>query len=168
MRGLTIPMVGFMVLIATGCQRASRVTEADREAAAVAIQARYRTFGDAFSSEDMEGVKQFFVDDGGLTAYHYPLPGLVGWESLEAYWRAVFAQGRVNNLTFGDIGVVLLDPVHAVSTARWRFDYTSEAGSRAVQTGRITSVLEKQDGRWLTLHMHTSLDPTAVPAEEID
>ena len=109
---------------------------------------------DAFNKQDYKTYFSNFVNDN--TEFPYVVSPL---RYDAAGWKA-FIEGTASlayvNYRQQDEQVQLYNGNTAVVTAYFTFTWMEKGGQMNYQTGRTSMVLVKQDGKWMTAHMHFS------------
>ena len=114
---------------------------------------------DAFRRGDYAAMGQYYASDCTVVSADYK-PPVVGWENVERRYRAQHATLIGAEMLRENTRVMRRGNVAWVSY-QWRFAGLSETGTLGVE-GHTTLVLEKQRGRWLIRHNHTSAVAVAV------
>jgi len=109
---------------------------------------------DAFNKQDYKTYFSNFVDDN--TEFPYVVSPL---RHDAAMWRS-FIEGTASlayvNYHQQDEQVQVYNGNTAVVTGYFTFKWMEKGGQMNYQSGRATMVLIKQDGKWMTAHMHFS------------
>ena len=109
---------------------------------------------DAFNKQDYKTYFSTFVNDN--TEFPYVVSPL---RYNAAGWKA-FIEGTASlayvNYHQQDEQVQLYNGNTAIVTAYFTFTWMEQGGQMNYQTGRASTVLVKQDGKWMTAHMHFS------------
>lgn len=109
---------------------------------------------DAFNKQDYKTYFSNFVSDN--TEFPYVVSPL---RYDAAGWKA-FIEGTASlayvNYRQQDEQVQLYNGNTAVVTGYFTFTWMEKGGQMNYQTGRVSMVLVKQDGKWMTAHMHFS------------
>jgi uncharacterized protein (TIGR02246 family) len=109
---------------------------------------------DAFNKQDYKTYFSSFVDDN--TEFPYVVSPL---RHNAAMWKG-FIEGTASlacvNYHQQDEQVQVYNGSTAVVTAYYTFTWMEKGGQMNYQSGRSSMVLVKQDGRWMTVHMHFS------------
>ena len=109
---------------------------------------------DAFNKQDYKTYFSSFVDDN--TEFPYVVSPL---RHDAAMWKS-FIEGTASlayvNYHQQDEQVQLYNGNTAVVTGYFKFTWMEKGGQMNYQSGRASMVLVKQDGKWMTAHMHFS------------
>jgi uncharacterized protein (TIGR02246 family) len=109
---------------------------------------------DAFNKQDYKTYWENFTDDN--TEFPYVVSPL---RHDAAMWKN-FIEGTASlayvNYHQQDEQVQLYNGNTAVVTAYFTFSWMEKGGQMNYQTGRASMVLVKQNGKWMTAHMHFS------------
>jgi uncharacterized protein (TIGR02246 family) len=109
---------------------------------------------DAFNKQDYKTYFSSFVSDN--TEFPYVVSPL---RHDAAMWKS-FIEGTASlayvNYHQQDEQVQVYNGNTAVVTAYFTFTWMEKVGQMNYQTGRASMVLVKQDGKWMTAHMHFS------------
>jgi len=109
---------------------------------------------DAFNKQDYKTYFSNFVDDN--TEFPYVVSPL---RHDAAMWKS-FIEGTASlayvNYHQQDEQVQVYNGNTAVVTGYFTFKWMEKGGQMNYQSGRATMVLIKQDGKWMTAHMHFS------------
>ena len=109
---------------------------------------------DAFNKQDYKTYFSSFVDDN--TEFPYVVSPL---RHDAAMWKS-FIEGTASlayvNYHQQDEQVQVYNGNTAVVTGYFTFKWMEKGGQMNYQTGRASMVLVKQDGKWMTAHMHFS------------
>lgn len=109
---------------------------------------------DAFNKQDYNTYFSNFVDDN--TEFPYVVSPL---RHNAEMWKN-FIEGTVSlayvNYHQQDEQVQIYNRNTAIVTAYYTFTWMENGRQRNYQTGRSSMVLVKQDGKWMTAHMHFS------------
>ena len=109
---------------------------------------------EAFNKQDYKTYFSSFVDDN--TEFPYVVSPL---RHDAAMWKN-FIEGTASlanvNYHQQDEQVQLYNGNTAVVTAYFTFTWMEKGGQMNYQTGRASMVLVKQNGKWMTAHMHFS------------
>jgi len=122
----------------------------DKEDVAAAINSNM----EAFNKHDFNTYFSNFVSDN--TEFPYVVSPL---RHDAAMWRN-FIEGTASlayvNYHQQDTEIQLYNGDTAVATSYYTFTWMEKGGQMNYQSGRASMVLVKQDGKWLTAHMHFS------------
>ena len=109
---------------------------------------------DAFNKQDYKTYFSSFVSDN--TEFPYVVSPL---RHDAAMWKS-FIEGTASlayvNYHQQDEQVQVYNGNTAVVTGYFTFKWMEKGGQMNYQTGRASMVLVKQDGKWMTAHMHFS------------
>ena len=109
---------------------------------------------DAFNKQDYKTYFSSFVSDN--TEFPYVVSPL---RHDAAMWKS-FIEGTASlayvNYHQQDEQVQVYNENTAVVTGYFTFKWMEKGGQMNYQTGRASMVLVKQDGKWMTAHMHFS------------
>ena len=109
---------------------------------------------EAFNKQDYKTYFSSFVNDN--TEFPYVVSPL---RHDAAMWKS-FIEGTASlayvNYHQQDEQVQLYNENTAVVTGYFTFKWMEKGGQMNYQSGRATMVLIKQDGKWMTAHMHFS------------
>jgi len=109
---------------------------------------------DAFNKQDYKTYFESFVSDN--TEFPYVVSPL---RHDAAMWRS-FIEGTASlayvNYHQQDEQVQIYNGNTAVVTGYFTFKWMEKGGQMNYQSGRASMVLVKQDGKWMTAHMHFS------------
>ncbi len=109
---------------------------------------------DAFNKQDYKTYFSSFVSDN--TEFPYVVSPL---RHDAAMWKS-FIEGTASlayvNYHQQDEQVQVYNGNTAIVTGYFTFKWMEKGGQMNYQTGRATMVLVKQDGKWMTAHMHFS------------
>jgi len=129
---------------------ASRTFAGDKED----VQAVLDKSIEAFNKKDYKTYWSFFADDN--TEFPYVVSPL---RHDAAGWKG-FIEGTATlayvNYHQQDIQIQTYNGSTAVVTGYYTFTWMEKGGQMNYQSGRTSMVLVKQDGKWLTVHMHFS------------
>ncbi len=114
---------------------------------------------DAFRQGDYAAMGQYYAPDCTVVSSDYR-PPVVGWENVERRYLAQHATLIGAEMLREKTRVMRRGNVAWVSY-QWRFVGLSDTGTLGVE-GHTTLILEKQRGRWLIRHNHTSAVAVAV------
>jgi uncharacterized protein (TIGR02246 family) len=137
-------------------QKAEPAIDIDAEKAAVkAVLDRYIQ---AFQTRNREGVAEVYAHDEDLVVFgSNPLDRRVGWKMTEAYIDKYFASVDRIEIGLNDQRI----KVHRSGEAAWFSEVlywkeVEKAKTFAIDSLRITGVLERRDGRWVIVQLHAS------------
>ena len=109
---------------------------------------------EAFNKHDFKTYFSTFVDDN--TEFPYVVSPL---RHDAAAWKS-FIEGTASlayvNYHQQDEQVQIYNGNTAIVTGYFTFKWMEKGGQMNYQSGRSSSVLVKQDGKWMTAHMHFS------------
>ena len=107
---------------------------------------------------DLEGYMKFYAHRDDLTLYDTEgTDAIIGWEACRKYWAEQFSGLRsVNKLELSKVRVHVVGDMGFV-TATWTLEATTKDGDAMAQTGRLTDIWQKIEGKWLIVHEHSSL-----------
>jgi len=109
---------------------------------------------EAFNKHDVKAYFSTFVDDN--TEFPYVVSPL---RHNAAMWKK-FIEGTASldyvNYHQQDSEVQIYNGDAAVVTGYYTFSWMEKGGQMNYQSGRASMVLVKQDGKWMTAHMHFS------------
>jgi uncharacterized protein (TIGR02246 family) len=109
---------------------------------------------DAFNKQDYKAYFESFVSDN--TEFPYVVSPL---RHDAAMWKS-FIEGTASlayvNYHQQDEQVQLYNGNTAIVTGYFTFKWMEKGGQMNYQSGRASMVLVKQDGKWMTVHMHFS------------
>ena len=109
---------------------------------------------EAFNKHDFTTYFSNFVNDN--TEFSYVASSL---RYDAAGWKA-FIEGTASlayvNYHQQDEQIQIYNGNTAVVTAYYTFTWMEKGGQMEYQSGRVSMVLVKQDGKWMTAHMHFS------------
>ncbi|MDX1700893.1 MAG: nuclear transport factor 2 family protein [Melioribacteraceae bacterium] len=109
---------------------------------------------DAFNKQDYKTYWSNFTDDN--TEFPYVVSPL---RHDAAMWKN-FIEGTASlayvNYHQQDEQVQVYNGNTAIVSAYYKFTWMEKGGPMNYQTGRASMVLVKQDGKWMTAHMHFS------------
>ena len=109
---------------------------------------------EAFNKHDFKTYFSNFVDDN--TEFPYVVSPL---RHDAAMWKS-FIEGTASlayvNYHQQDEQVQIYNGNTAIVTGYFTFKWMEKGGQMNYQSGRSSSVLVKQDGKWMTAHMHFS------------
>ena len=118
------------------------------------VQATVDKTIEAFNKQDHQSYFSTFTDDN--TAFPYVVSPL---RHDAAMWKN-FIEGTASlayvNYHQQDEQVQVYNGNTAVVTGNFTFKWMEKGGQMNYQSGRASMVLVKQDGKWMTAHMHFS------------
>ena len=125
------------------------------------VAAAVRQFGQALSTADAELLASLFLQSEKTNSFSSSEPLRInGWPEVEGSFKGLLSlppgsvslvprQGRVD----------LVGDDAALWTGHFILNIRPPGESPQTVNGRFTSVLQKVDGKWLIVHMHTSAVP---------
>jgi ketosteroid isomerase-like protein len=118
------------------------------------VQAALEKATDSFNKKDYKTYFSLFTDDN--TEFPYVVSPL---RHDAAAWKG-FIEGTASlayvNYHQQDSQIQIYNGNSAVVTGYYTFTWMEKGGTMNYQSGRASSVLVKQNGKWLTVHMHFS------------
>jgi uncharacterized protein (TIGR02246 family) len=118
------------------------------------VQAVLEKSIEAFNKQDYKTYWSYFTDDN--TEFPYVVSPL---RHNAAMWKN-FIEGTASlayvNYHQQDVQIQTYNGSTAVVTGYYTFTWMEKGGQMNYQSGRASMVLVKQDGKWLTVHMHFS------------
>jgi len=150
MKGRTMKHFKFIVVVFLLAVSAGNVFAGDKED----VLATLNTTIDAFNKHDFKAYFSNFVADN--TEFPYVVSPLRHDANM---WKN-FIEGTASlvyvNYHQQDTEVQTYNGNTAVVTGYYTFTWMEKGGQMNYQSGRASMVLVKQDGEWLTAHMHFS------------
>jgi uncharacterized protein (TIGR02246 family) len=141
-------------------------TEED-EHARQEVAALYQAFNMAWEERDMDFIREYFAHDPDMLLF-FERRQLEGFDDVETLYENMFAHARAGSVTSrvenlkvdarGDMAYV---------AANFHLDVTNPEGEKMTDTGRVTVVFERRDGRWRVVHRHTSFQAPAGPQRQV-
>ncbi|MFQ6093862.1 MAG: nuclear transport factor 2 family protein [bacterium] len=122
-----------------------------------AVKVALDRFYIAQQKEDMTALSALFAHEGDLVVFG-PDEGerYVGWEAVKGMYQRQMDATEGLQTTLTD-QVIKVSKDGAVSWVSSLNHATGQIGDEAVETDyRATVVLEKREGKWLIVHIHTS------------
>ncbi len=125
------------------------------------VEAAGRQFAQALGTADAELLASLFLQSEKTNSFSSSEPLRInGWSEVEGSFKGLLSlppgsvslvprQGRID----------LLGDNAALWTGHFILNIRPPEGSPQTVNGRFTSVLQKVDGKWLIVHMHTSAVP---------
>ena len=132
-----------------------------RDAIKAEVTATVHQFGQALSTADAELLASLFLQSKKTSSFASSEPLRVnGWSEVEGTFK------RLTSLPPGSVSLVLrqenldfLSAEAALWTGHFILNVRQPEEPRQTIEGRMTTVLQKVDGKWLRVHMHTSVLP---------
>ena len=120
-------------------------------------------FFDAYSSKDLEAVKQLYWNSPDLVSYPPGEMEVKGYDAVIESFRKDFDQGIDSKLELIDFTNRAEGNV-VVGTGTWRYTMNLPEGEPLVFKGRYLDVKAERDGKWVYIADHASV-PLPPPAE---
>lgn len=155
MRGWLIGLVAVTGLVGASPLRAQRAQNPERDAVVRIVEAvaQHIQAGNLAGVDTLYAPRGLHIIDGNSVSH-----GWAGYRDTQLKPRIE----QMHNLQLRYYGVEAVVR-ESVAWASFRYEMSGHAASGAVATeGRGTAVLEKRDGRWLIVHMHTAGQPKAA------
>ena len=110
----------------------------------------------------IERIARLYRQDENLVSYDFgqPVEGVIGWQSFAQYYSRFMALLEHWQLTANDDLKVFRQGNIAWTVVSLKGTGTIKNGQTMSFDGRVTLILEKQEGQWLIVHEHGS---TALP-----
>ena len=145
-------LVGLLLLVGVSVAQAGSSEEQQIEETIAAVVK-------AYSSGDYDTLGRYYAPEVTVVPGDYS-PTLSGWTTVEPRYRQAHA-------AFGHIELARENTKIArrgkLAWASYQWRLAGVRGQELLEVqGHTTLVLEKRDGRWLIVHNHTSLVPTAA------
>jgi len=122
------------------------------------VAATVRQFGQALSTGDTELLASLFLQSEKTNSFSNSEPLRInGWQEVEGSFKGLLSlpPGSVS-LLHRQGRIDLLSDEAALWTGHFILNIRPPEQPRQTIEGRITAVLQKVDGKWLRVHMHTS------------
>jgi hypothetical protein len=122
------------------------------------VAATVRQFGQALSTGDTELLASLFLQSEKTNSFSNSEPLRInGWPGVEGSFKGLLSlpPGSVS-LLHRQGRIDLLSDEAALWTGHFILNIRPPEQPRQTVEGRITAVLQKVDGKWLRVHMHTS------------
>ena len=110
---------------------------------------------DGWSTLDPADAAKFYASGPGTFFDVTPLK-YASWEEYEAGVRKILTDYQIIKFTLNDDAVVHAKADCAWGTTTIKEDALLKSGKRELATLRWTIIWERRDGKWLTVHDHTS------------
>ena len=125
------------------------------------VEAAVRQFGQALSTGDSELLASLFLQSEKTNSFSNSEPLRInGWPEVGGSFKGLLSlpPGSVS-LLHRQGRIDLLSDEAALWTGHFILNIRPPEQPRQTVEGRITAVLQKVDGKWLRVHMHTSALP---------
>jgi len=131
------------------------------EAIKAEVTATVHRFGQALSEADPELLASLFLQTETTYSFSSSEPLRInGWPAVEiSFMGPLSLPPRSVSLVTRQERVDLLNDATALWTAYFILNIRPPEEPRQTVEGRMTVVLQKVDGKWLRVHMHTSALP---------
>jgi len=109
-------------------------------------------------TRDVAGFMKYYAHRDDLTMYDTAgEDALVGWDTIRKHWEKQMDEIlQVNRLELSKVRVRVVGDLGFL-TATWKLEVTTREGEKVAQTGRVTDIWQKLDGKWLIVHEHNSI-----------
>ena len=147
-----IPLIALLLLSAC-------TPELDLAAEKAKVKIVVDQLEEAFESEDIDLYGSIIAKDPDMVNLGTDVgERIVGWETLMEQYRQQNASYENTELTVSDQVIKL----NATGNTAWfseivDWEVDSQGEHFSVKGSRLTGVLEKRDGKWLVVQMHTSV-----------
>ena len=113
-----------------------------------------------YKKRDVEGVMRYYVHRPDLSVFDSEEPeAVLGWDACRKYTeQQIGAVRSIDKLELSKVQVHASGELGFLAAA-WTLEATTNEGEKVSQSGRVTEVLQKLDGKWLILHEHNSALP---------
>ncbi len=128
-----------------------------------AVRGTLDRFFDAYARRDLAALDQVFAPDPDVLLYGTgPDEKRKGLEEIRAQAQRDWAQSESSELVLGD---TTISAAGAVAWTAGDAKFRVKAGGRSMEVpARVTSVLERRDGKWVIVHWHASVPAADQPA----
>jgi ketosteroid isomerase-like protein len=158
-----IPLV-FLLCFAFGCQKAGKVAEeaeptVDMEAEKANVKSVIDMIHRSFETEDMEMLSKCFSHDPNMIVFGTDAAERwVGWTPFAEAQQQFFNAQDESVMTTREVDI----KVHMSGKVAW-YSYLLDWKGKAMgepfdfEGARLTGVMEKQNGNWVVVQMHSSI-----------
>ncbi len=162
MRSVLLVCAGSLALFGVGGSAWAQ-SEADRAAIETLVSDQYRTFG----NREAEAYGELFTPTATfITVEGMKMDGRQEIiEGNAGFFRMVDAEK--NDVTFKNVIVNFIDEDTAVTYSVWDGLWTKPAINDRAQSGYLTMVVEKTDGRWLIASATNAFNWRGTPAYDL-
>lgn len=150
-RNTAVVMAAFLVFLTVGCASQSQTR--------IAVEHILSEQRDAWNRGDIDGFMQHYLYSDDLT---FSAGGSTerGWQATyDRYKNRYPTSERMGRLTFSELEVRPIGECGAAALVlgRWQLDRQPDAVG-----GNFSLVMEKVHGKWVIVHDHTSVAPSAA------
>jgi uncharacterized protein (TIGR02246 family) len=131
------------------------------------VEALYQAFNEAWEKRDMDFIRDYFAHDPDMLLF-FERRQLEGFEAVETLYENMFAHARPGSVT-SRVSNLKVDARGdmAYVAANFHLDVMNPEGEEMTDTGRVTVVFERREGRWRVVHRHTSFQAPAGPQRQV-
>ncbi len=131
------------------------------------VRARFDAFNEAWKARDMDFIRDYYAHDEDMLLF-FERRQLRGWNQVETLYENMFAHALPGSVksTYSNVDIDARGDMAYVA-ANFHLEVRNPRGETSTDSGRVTVVFEKQEGRWVVAHRHTSFQAPAGPQRRV-
>jgi ketosteroid isomerase-like protein len=110
-----------------------------------------------WSALNADANEAYYTPSGRAVFFDFTPMQYIGWETYKNGIKKVQESIKAFKITLNDDLTVRVVGQLAWATATWKMDFLYQDGRTQHLEGRLTEVLEKQEGKWKIVHEHASV-----------
>ena len=131
------------------------------------VRARFDAFNEAWKARDMDFIHDYYAHDPDMLLF-FERRQLRGWEKVETLYGNMFDHALPGSVksTYSNVDIGAEGNMAYVA-ANFHLQVTNPRGEESTDSGRVSVVFEKRDGKWVVVHRHTSFQAPAGPQRRV-